>query len=286
MIFLDGLGVGEDNPERNPLANYSDIWPVEGQPPSRTGLRCASIDACLGVNGLPQSASGQTALLTGVNAPRLFGRHLQGFPSRRLVEILKRKSIFLRLKNCGLQVTFANAYRHPEDIEPSSRLSVTSHALKVCGEPFRSVKQIPLGEALYHDFTNQSLREKGYDLPLLTPQQAGKLLVKIALDYDFTLYEHFLTDVLAHRGDINAATRHIGQLSVFIRTVLDEIDPVIMTVIITSDHGNCEDMGVKTHTRNRVPLLWTGSCDVAAGTVPKDIAGITPWVMRLLNCDK
>jgi hypothetical protein len=38
------------------------------------------LDASLCVPGLPQSATGQAALLTGLNAPELMGRHIEGFP--------------------------------------------------------------------------------------------------------------------------------------------------------------------------------------------------------------
>lgn len=284
MIFIDGLGIGEDDPRRNPLANHADLWPADGRPPGRPGLRWKPVDACLGVDGLPQSATGQTALLTGVNVAELIGRHLQGFPSRRLIEVLKECSIFVRLKRCGLKATFANAYRHPEDIKPASRLSVTSHALKACGESFRSVEQIKQGDALYHDFTNRELGKKGYDVPPFTPQQAGEVLAKIASRYDFTLYEHFLTDVLAHRGDGGAIVEQVNKLAIFIRTVLDRVGGSGITVVITSDHGNVEDISVKTHTKNPVPLLWAGPPDLLVEPLPDDIAGMTPWVLRLLNC--
>ena len=284
MIFIDGLGIGEDDHRDNPLARYPDIWPRKGCPPDRHDLGYTALDACLSVEGLPQSATGQTSLLTGENAARLLGKHLQGFPSRRLVEILKQKSIFIQLKRYGLKVTFANAYRHPEDVRSTSRLSVTSHALRACGEAFRSIEQLPRGQALYHDFTNRSLRDRGYDAPLFTPEQAGDILIRIARQHDFTLYEHFLTDVVAHQGDGEAITRQVDELYRFVKTVLDRINPMDMMVIITSDHGNIEDLSVKTHTLNPVPLLWLGPSYLEVQPLPKDITGVTPWVLRLLKC--
>lgn len=285
MIFIDGLGVGLNDPQNNPLANIPDLWPAEGRPPTRPGLRWKAIDARLGVAGLPQSATGQTALLTGVNAAQLLGRHLQGFPSKRLIEVLRRRSIFLRLKRCGLRATFANAYRHPEDIQPANRLSVTSHALKASGESFRSIQQIAEGEALYHEFTNYDLRKKGYAVPLLSPKEAGEVLVNIAKEHDFTLYEHFMTDVLAHRGDRMAVEDQVKALSDFIRVVLNKTDPEETQVIITSDHGNVEDLSVKTHTKNPVPLIWTQIPGVGVEPLSDDICGVTPWILRLLDCE-
>ncbi len=283
LLFIDGLGIGSADREINPLANYPDLWPVQGSGSIRKDLLWTSLDACLGIEGLPQSATGQTALLTGLNAPVIMGKHMQGFPSKKLVEILKRESIFVQLTKQSYNTTFANAYRHPEDIAPTSRLSVTSHAFQACGKPFRSIHQIEGGEALYHDFTNEELRKNGYDVPLFTPEQAGDILVQLAMQYDFTLYEHFMTDVVAHRGNPEEIREQIAKLSDFVRTILDLVDPLSTTVIITSDHGNVEDISVKTHTRNPVPLIWNVSPSVPSGENLNGITEITPWIKRILK---
>jgi 2,3-bisphosphoglycerate-independent phosphoglycerate mutase len=283
MVFIDGLGIGEDNPEINPLARDPELWPAGERLPSYPGLHCQSLDANLGIEGLPQSATGQTALLTGVNASARIGKHQQGFPSRQLIEILETQSIFVRLKACGLRGTFANAYRHPEDIHPASRLSVTSHALKASGQPFRSLDQLRQREALYHDFSNQHLREKGYDAPLFSAKQAARILISIARQNDFTLYEHFLTDILAHRAEEQVICHHLVELGRFVRALLRGIAGQPLTLIITSDHGNIEDSRSRTHTRNPVPLLWSGMDSRETDPRPADIAGVTPWVLRVLG---
>ncbi|MCX6641002.1 MAG: metalloenzyme [bacterium] len=284
LIFIDGLGVGLDDPQRNPLARHPDLWPVQGRSPRRPGLYYSALDACLGVEGLPQSATGQTALLTGINAPKLLGYHLQGFPSKRLIEILQQHSIFVQLQRCGAAATFANAYRQPEDILPTSRLSVTSHALRACGQPFRSVHQIERGEALYHDFTNRQLIARGFDVPIFTPQRAAESLINVARVHRFTLYEHFLTDILGHRGDEAAIIEHIDCLSDFIRTVLNGAEREGLTVVITSDHGNIEDGAVRTHTRNRVPLLYTQPSGSQIEDLPETITEVTCWILKQLDC--
>jgi len=284
MVFIDGLGIGEDNPEINPLARDPELWPAGEHAPGYPGLRCQSLDANLGVEGLPQSATGQTALLTGINAPAMIGKHLQGFPSRQLIEILETLSIFVKLKACGLSGTFANAYRHPEDIHPASRLSVTSHALKASGQPFRSLEHLRQKKALYHDFSNRHLRDKGYEIPLFSAKQAARILISIARHNDFTLYEHFLTDILAHRADVPAITHHLAELGRFVRELLKDIKGQPLTLIITSDHGNIEDSRSRTHTRNPVPLLWSGADSREIDLLPVDIAGVTPWVLRMLGC--
>lgn len=284
MLFIDGLGIGEDDAAHNALAAHEDLWPVRGRGPRHSALQFKALDACLGVEGIPQSATGQTALLTGLNAPKVIGKHLQGFPSRALIEILQRESIFLKLLRCGLKCTFANAYRHPEDITPASRLSVTSHALKASGLPFRTLEQLRRREALYHDFTNRFLREKGFAAPLFSPEEAADILVRLAHAHDFTLYEHFLTDVLAHHATDAEIAAHVALVSRFVRRLLAQTAMESITLMITSDHGNIEENRVCTHTRNPVPLLWTESADFAADDSPDDITGVTPWVLKRLNC--
>jgi 2,3-bisphosphoglycerate-independent phosphoglycerate mutase len=283
MLFLDGVGVGRADPAANPLALYPDVWPTCSSASTRSGLHCKPIDACLGVEGLPQSATGQTALLTGVNAPAIIGRHVQGFPSRRLIEILQEQSIFVQLKSCGRSATFANAYRFPEEASTKVRLSVTSHALKASGQPFRSLDQLWRHEALTHDFTNQRLLERGYNVPLFSPEEAAQVLVNLAAGYDFTLYEHFLTDLIAHRGTAQEIAEHVLSVTRFVRACLEEGEREGLIVILTSDHGNLEDSNVHTHTRNPVPLMWLKSSGVNLPPAPDEISGVTPWVLEILK---
>jgi hypothetical protein len=285
MIFLDGLGIGSSDPASNPLAVFPDLWPTDSTAPSRPGLRHQPLDACLGIDGLPQSATGQTALLTGVNAPALLGRHVQGFPSRRLIEILQTHSLFVLLENGGRSATFANAYRRPEDAGEKAPLSVTSHALKASGQQFRGLDHLWQEQALTHDFTNRHLIAQGYHAPLFEPEQAARILVDLAGQYDFTLYEHFLTDLIAHRGTDREISDHVLLLTRFVRSCLDEAGRGGLLTVITSDHGNIEEANVRTHTRNPVPLIWQNPNGFDVPPPPDAITGVTPWILALLKCD-
>src|ERR1041384_4042800 len=85
LIFIDGVGIGRRG-AHNPLygleSEFFSIFADEEAPLSFDG-RMAVTDARLGIDGLPQSATGQTTMLTGVNAAALIGRHLHGYPSPR-----------------------------------------------------------------------------------------------------------------------------------------------------------------------------------------------------------
>ena len=93
LFFIDGLGIGTRGPQ-NPLDGLDDAEPLaifreETEETSQQTIETihdgivVPTDACLGVEGRPQSASGQTTILTGINAPALLGYHKQGFPMRR-----------------------------------------------------------------------------------------------------------------------------------------------------------------------------------------------------------
>ena len=65
------------------------------------------IDAALGIEGLPQSATGQTALFTGVNALQLVGMHISAFPTQDLRDTIAEHSFLKRAHEAGYHVTFA-----------------------------------------------------------------------------------------------------------------------------------------------------------------------------------
>src|SRR5215510_6280837 len=113
LFFIDGLGIGTRGPH-NPLDSL-DAVPLAVFQNELTETFLGGIvvptDASLGVEGRPQSASGQTTILTGVNAPAAVGYHKQGFPNKALLEIINNNSIFKQLSQSGIEpITFANAY--------------------------------------------------------------------------------------------------------------------------------------------------------------------------------
>ncbi|HEY6098635.1 MAG TPA: peptidase, partial [Anaeromyxobacter sp.] len=74
FVFVDGVGAGAPDPDRNPLARGEFLlsrFEDGSGAPLPAGGRAVLADATLGVPGRPQSATGQTAILTGENAPRL-----------------------------------------------------------------------------------------------------------------------------------------------------------------------------------------------------------------------
>ncbi len=287
FIFIDGLGIGRRN-ENNPFArieNDNVLAHYAGEKPDVIfdGLRIPT-DPRLGIEGRPQSASGQTTILTGINAPKLLGHHKQGFPNQILRDVIKENSIFSQLRNLNItNNVFANAYTPQFFVETPRWKSATTCAVEAADLQFRKLPDLHGKDALFHDFTNQTLREKGFDVPVYSAVEAAEVLAGIAARHSFTLYEHFITDKIGHDRDFDKAEKHLPLLSDFITETLKRVDLENTTVILTSDHGNIEDLSVRTHTLNDVPtIIWGRGKNIAAERI-KDLTDITPAIIQLLT---
>src|SRR3989304_2254301 len=258
LVFLDGVGLGEADPAPNPgaPAHPPTLRSLLGRPLAGAervdlnGTLLIPTDATLGVAGLPQSATGQTALLTGLTA-------------------------------AGRTVTLANAYTEEyHEAVAARRLrhgAITTAALSA-GVRLRTVEDLRRGDAVFHDLTNRRLRSWGDDLPLLTPFQAGGNLARPAATHAFVLFEFFLTDLVAHgRVDVDPVMI-VEMVDEMLAGVIAAFPPEA-TLVVTSDHGNLEDGRPRPHTTNPVPPLGAGPArhhfrDVTA------ITDITPAVLR------
>src|SRR5690554_2740810 len=118
FVFLDGVGLGP--PEANPLAALAlpqfehlaggQRWVAEAEPIAAPDHVFLPIDATLGVEGLPQSGTGQASLFTGVNCAERAGRHFGPFPHSTSKPVIAENNLFLNLRRAGLEGAFANAY--------------------------------------------------------------------------------------------------------------------------------------------------------------------------------
>ncbi len=296
LIFIDGLGLGEEDGERNPLVTAAAItWRrlLGGSPLTRAAapyfagnVSLVLTDSTLGVPGLPQSATGQTAILTGRNGAKVLGRHHNAYPPQPLRELIARDSILKRVVDRGYTATFANAFT-PEYFrlvaEGKRRHSVTTEVTLAAGLPLRQLEDLQGGKAVYQDITNGSLRERGHDVPLFTPEEAGAILANLSQEYHFTLFEYFLTDMAGHKGNWSWAKGVLRLLDRFYGAVLAGVDLEKTLVVLTSDHGNIEDLAVKTHTANPVPTLLVGWRQREVASRIQTLTDIAPALLALLD---
>jgi hypothetical protein len=272
LIFIDGVGLG-DTGAANPFI-FVDTPAIQallqGQRLCRKAIgfsdRRASLlglDAVLDVCGLPQSATGQATIFSGVNAPRLLGSHLNGYPNKLLRDMLAERGIFKQFKQKGYRCAFANAYRPPffEHLKsglPGYKYSCSTLVTYYGGVAFRSLDHLRNGEAVYMDIDNTFLQQMGVDVERITPEEAGRRLIAISGRYDFTMFEYFFSDLAGHSTDLKKAIQVVETLDRFIGAVAEELDTTRVLLIVTSDHGNMEDLRHKEHTTNPVPALLVG----------------------------
>jgi len=305
LLFIDGVGIGERDPEKNPLARerffLSQFKDGSGEP--LPGGRLYAVDATFGVPGRPQSATNQTAILTGEPAPRLIGHHLLGFPNLELRRILEARSIVKRLVAAGRSATFANCYpagyldtlglkRRPSggpDVTipatAARRLkpSATTLAMAAGNVPLRTLDDARQGAGLTNDIDGRRGRAKGFDVPTRTPEEAAEVFLKISGELDFCLFEHYLADEAGHAQDWKSAGESLRTFDQFARAVVER-KPEDLEVLICSDHGNVEDLSTRSHTLNRVPVIHFGTARLT--NEPQNVADVGRCVLQLLEANE
>lgn len=288
MIFVDGVGIGKRDAGVNPFelagSNLFCLYQDDdGKPRGHDYLEngwIRSLECTMGVDGLPQSASGQTALFTGRNTAKLLGKHLSGFPTRELKELLRTDSIMVNLEREGRKVIFANAFTPPYFEREITRVSATTAMAEGCARRIRSFEDMEKDGAVFMDLTNKWLIEHGYWVTPRTVEEAGVVLAGIARENDFTLFEYFITDVMGHRGDMADGVEQVKILDRFIGAVWENMDHQESLLIITSDHGNIEDMTQKMHTYNRIPLITAGKFASEIADRCEKITDVTPAIQE------
>ena len=303
FIFLDGVGVGEASAQNPFYAAQAEFLPFyTGNMHFPDGTPVKPIDAVLGVEGLPQSASGQTSLFTGENLPKLLNRHGGSYPNPLMRKFIKEKSILRCLTDRGFKAVFINAYpvysrfftgthikirtdgelhfsRHfPAEFK--RRISVSTCMMVANGQTPFNEKDILAKRSIFQDYSNRWLIEKGLPLPEFSPVQAAEILVRAAQRYDFVLYEYFQTDVYAHRRGFADQVQLVKELNLLMGTLVSLLDPGRDTLLVTSDHGNLEDSSSRAHSRNPVPLVVWGHRSQELRESIAGLTDVTPVILK------
>ena len=293
MIFIDGVGIGKKDFEYNPFFKkefktfekiFGEIPHSEEQYLSKNGIYCFPVNATLGVEGLPQSGTGQVSIFCGMNAAKFVGKHFGPFPYSTTIPVIEKENIFKSYKDKNKKAYFVNAYPKVffDYIESGkTRLSTTSVSCRLSGVKLNGVDEVINGTALTAEITNERWNKKlNYKLDVITPETAAKRLLKIAGQNDFTLYEFFLTDHLGHGRIADEFNSIFNNLDNFLLTILSEINQSELTLIICSDHGNLEDLSVKTHTLNPALTISAGKFAKEIATDIHDLTEIKPTIFK------
>ncbi len=299
FLFLDGVGLGPDDPERNPFSvadmpTMADLLEgrrlVEGSAPSE-GQRATllAVDAQMGVEGAPQSATGQAALLTGENVPELVGEHYGPKPNPAVAEIVRRDNLFKKVLARGGSAALLNGYppRYFEAIKSGVRLySSIPLAATSAGLELMTVQDMRDGKAFSADFTGAGWSEQpGFpSIPIYDPAQAGRLLARAAESYDLAWFDFWPSDFAGHRREMTPAIALLENLDAVLGGLVEAWGARSDLIVVSSDHGNLEDLSQRGHTLNPVPGMLIGPMEMRRGFASelKDLTSFAPAILETL----
>jgi hypothetical protein len=294
LVFLDGVGIGPDDPALNPFVRARDRLPTltsaMGGVPTTERPRVGGssghafpLAATLDVEGTPQSGTGQVALLTGESAAALFGRHFGPWTPVRLRPLLEERNLLSRAAGAGRSVAFANAYPQGwPGPNGERRVAGPPLAARAAGALTRAEVALARGEAVASEIVNEGWRRQlGFAaLPEVTPRQAGVNLARLSRSADLTLFAHYATDAAGHTRDMDAAIDALARVDAFFEGIVSELSADTL-LLVASDHGNLEDVS-GGHTRNPALGIAVGP-GAAEAAAMSDIRAVAPFVLERLG---
>ncbi|WP_455757770.1 2,3-bisphosphoglycerate-independent phosphoglycerate mutase [Sulfurimonas sp.] len=132
---------------------------------------------------------------------------------------------------------------------------------------------------------------KTYDMkPEMSAQKVGDAVLKaIDAEYDFIVVNFANGDMVGHTGDFEASKLAVTAVDEQLGKIMQSAKYNDYSLVITSDHGNCEEMKDgegNTLTNHTVGKVW---CFVMADGVTKVDAGglnnIAPTVLKLMDIE-
>lgn len=297
LVFIDGIGIGSDDTTVNPfsVANMPTLHTLTNNQRWVKGIgRQASekalffpVDPRMGVQGRPQSGSNHATIITGKPIPKLIGEHYGPKPNAQTRAIVDEGSFFSEVIANGLSADLLTAYPPHllHDIERGKTLpSAFMQAATNAGRRLHTVDDLREGRALSADWTGQGWQShlKIQGIPRFSLYDSGVKMVELAREHSFAMHTHIFTDFVGHRGALSDGIRLLENLDRVMAGALDTWDADNDLLILTSDHGNMERIGSRTHTENNVPLLLVGAKRHTFAQDVTTLADLVPAMRRIL----
>ena len=112
--------------------------------------------------------------------------------------------------------------------------------------------------------------------------------LKDGADYDFIVINIANGDMVGHTGIMAAAINAVEKMDATTQTMIDFCKANHFDLLITADHGNCEEMGtpeapMTSHTTNLVPFWYIVDGQVKTSKDLGGLADIAPTVLKLMG---
>lgn len=128
-----------------------------------------------------------------------------------------------------------------------------------------------------------------YDLkPEMSAKEITENLLKEMENYDLIILNFANGDMLGHTGVLESAIKGVETVDKCLEQIYHKIEELGGIMIVTADHGNCEEMldkegnVITSHTTNLVPFIVTKK-DMKL--VPGKLADIAPTILELMNLE-
>jgi hypothetical protein len=221
--------------------------------------------------------------------PALVGEHYGPKPNQAVAEIVRADNLFKQVLQRGGSAALLNGYppRYFQSIESGHRLySSIPLAATAAGLELKSVEDMQAGRAMAADFTGAGwAAQPGFPAaPIYSPEQAGHQLALLAQQYDLAWFDYWVSDLVGHRGELADAVALLENLDGVIGGLARAWGDRGDLIVISSDHGNLEDLSRRGHTRNPVPALLIGRQEerLAFAAHLQDLTSFAPAILALI----
>lgn len=133
-----------------------------------------------------------------------------------------------------------------------------------------------------------------YDLqPAMHAEKVGDAVLEALeqKDYDFLLVNFANPDMVGHTGNLEAAIQALEAVDKELSRIVTKAKEVGAQILITADHGNCEQMTQKdgsphtSHTTNPVPIIWLKAEDDRRTLQDGRLSDVAPSVLDLMGLE-
>lgn len=131
-----------------------------------------------------------------------------------------------------------------------------------------------------------SPKVKTYDLkPEMSCNEITDELLNRLNNYDVVILNYANGDMVGHTGDINAAIKALETIDYNLKRIYDKCNELGYLLLVTADHGNCEEMvgdKITTHSNNKVYFI---ACDNKYKLKDGKLGDIAPTMLKIMDID-